>query len=63
MPLEEAASEELALIRVGAFASYYNGRADLIELMEIFHCTGRGYDLHNELNRLAKEQALRQWSA
>jgi hypothetical protein len=47
------------MTRVGSFASYYNGRADLIELMEIFHCTGRGYDLHNEINRLAKEQAVK----
>jgi hypothetical protein len=44
------------LARVGSFASYYNGRG-YPELMERFHCTGRGLDLHNEINRLAKEQA------
>jgi hypothetical protein len=51
------------LARVGSFAAYYNGHKDLIALMELFHCTQRGYDLHEEINRLHKEQALKQWSA
>lgn len=48
---------EPQLARVGSFACYYNGPTDKIELMELFHCAGqRGYELHNEINRLAKEQ-------
>ena len=52
------------LARVGAFASYYNGPTDMIALMELFHCAGqRGYELHEEINRLHKEQVFKQWSA
>lgn len=46
------------LARVGSFAAYYNGSKDLIALMELFHCAGkRGYELHEELCRLHKEQS------
>lgn len=51
------------LVSVGSFASYFNGN-ESIDLLANFASSGRGLDLHNELNRLFKEQAYKQqWSA